>query len=150
METHSNASETTTERDPTRGRALREAAELVRYREARLSRMLDHLASSLEKEPPLEASLGAFNAGLMRMALRLEELIVAAMESGPLDMERFQEIKPAIETHLRLLRQMDRFANIELRAAEADPPPLANDGPAALGSDARSAIDNDQSEESDV
>ena len=87
--------------------------------EARLSRVLDYQASSLGKEDPLEANLGSINSGLMRVALWLDETIEQAMESGPRTVERLQRILPAIDTHLRVTRQVDRFAQIELRAIGA-------------------------------
>ena len=88
----------------------------------RLRRVHDYQAASLAKANPLEANLGSINSGLMRVTLWLDETIERYMESGPGTMERLQTITPAIETHLKVTRQVDRFAQIELRAAEARQP----------------------------
>ncbi len=99
------------------------------YHSARLSRVLDYQIKSLEKDDPLEANLGSINSGLIRMALWLDETIEQAMESGPPNVERLSKVLPAIDTHLRVTRQVDRFANIELRAAEArKPKPAEHNG----------------------
>ena len=97
-------------------------------REARLSCVMDYQAKSLEKTDALEANLGSINSGLMRIAVSLDEMIEQALESGPRTLESVQRILPAIETHLRLARQVDRFAQIEVRAAESrKPKPGADD-----------------------
>ncbi|MDA1013719.1 MAG: hypothetical protein O3A00_04600 [Planctomycetota bacterium] len=46
-----------------------ETAQRASSHDARLSRVLDYQASSLQKEDPLEANLGSINSGLMRVAL---------------------------------------------------------------------------------
>ncbi|SFJ41854.1 hypothetical protein [Planctomicrobium piriforme] len=89
---------------------------------ARLRRVHDYQARSLEKSDSLEANLGSINSGLMCVALWLDEMIEHAMASGPRDIERLARIFPAIEMHLRVTRQVDRFAQIELRAQEARQP----------------------------
>ena len=89
---------------------------------ARHGRVLDYLAESLEKPDALRANLGSLNSGLMHVALNLDTTIVQALESGPRTIERLQKILPAIETHLRVTRQVDRFAQIEIRAAEIRQP----------------------------
>ncbi|WP_437191594.1 hypothetical protein [Planctomicrobium sp. SH527] len=94
----------------------------VSSHEARLSRVLDYQASSLEKKDPLEANLGSINSGLMRVALWLDETIERAMQSDSPNVERLSGILPVIETHLRVTRQVDRFAQIEVRAQEARRP----------------------------
>jgi len=92
---------------------------IVDRQEARLSRVRDYQAASLENENALEANLGSINGGLMRIALWLDETIERALESGPRTVERIQEVMPAIDAHLRVTRQVDRFAQVELRAAES-------------------------------
>ncbi len=81
--------------------------------------MIDYQTKSLEKTDALEANLGSINSGLMRIAVSLDETIEQAIESGPRTLERVQRILPAIETHLRVARQIDRFAQIDVRAAES-------------------------------
>jgi hypothetical protein len=104
--------------------------------EARLSRLLDYQARSLSKPDPLEANLGSINSGLMRMAVWLDEAVAQALASGPPHVERLAHVSQAIETLLRVTRQVDRFTQIELRALEARRPrrtgparePLSLDG----------------------
>lgn len=90
--------------------------------EARLGRLHDYLAKSLKKKDALEANLGSINSGLMRVAVWLDETIEQAIESGPPSIERIESLLPAIDTQLRVARQVDRFAQIEIRAAEARKP----------------------------
>ena len=96
--------------------------EAVDTHEVRVRRVLDYQANSLGKEDALEANLGSINSGLMRVALWLDETIEQAIESGPRTVERLQGLLPAIDTHLRVTRQIDRFAQTELRAAESRRP----------------------------
>jgi hypothetical protein len=88
----------------------------------RLSRVLDYQANALAKKDALEANLGSLNSGLMRMSLWLDEAIEQAMGMGQPNVERLEQILPAIETHLRVMRQVDRFAQIELRANQSRKP----------------------------
>ena len=93
---------------------------------ARLSRALDYQLGALGKEDPLAANLGSMNGGLMRMAVWLDETLLQSMESGPPNLERAQRLLPAIETLLRLMRQVDRFSQLELRTAESRQPKAPN------------------------
>lgn len=115
---------------------------------ARLSRVLDFQASSLAKADPLEANLGSINSGLMRVALWLDEAIEEAMDSGPRTVDRLQRMLPAIETHLRVTRQVDRFAQLELRNAEARKPKVGEPTPAEA--DQPFGLDTGESEDSEV
>ena len=128
---------------------LQETGQLADRHDARLSRVLDYQASSLEKEDALEANLGSLNSGLMRVALWLDETIEQAMDSGPPNIDRLQRILPAIDTHLRVTRQVDRFAQIELRAAEACNPKVTDDSSAKPRLDAPSIAEISQSEDSE-
>ena len=95
--------------------------------EARLSRVRDYQATSLAKADALEANLGSINSGLMRVALWLDETIEQTLECGPRSIERLKGLLPAIDTHLRVARQVDRFAHIEIRAAELRKPKASSD-----------------------
>lgn len=136
--------------EPLGEHAVVESAQPANSHDARLSRVLDYQASSLQKDDPLEANLGSINSGLMRVALWLDESIEQAMESGPPNVERLSRVLPAIDTHLRVTRQVDRFANIELRAAEARKPKSSDDNDAVLSLDAPSKTVIDQSEDSEI
>lgn len=131
-------------------RAVAEVAQPVNSHDARLSRVLDYQASSLEKDDPLAANLGSINSGLMRIALWIDQTIEQTMESGPPSVERLNQLLPAIETQLRLTRQVDRFAHIELRANEARKPKLKDNPLNSLNLDVPSDPGSGQSEDSEV
>ena len=118
--------------------------------EARLTRVLDYQASALTKEDHLEANLGSINSGLMRIGLWLDETIGRAMAGGPPTVERMHRILPAIETHLRVTRQVDRFAQIELRAAAARKPKATDDPVKLIGTDAAPDLGITQSEDLEI
>jgi hypothetical protein len=116
----------------------------------RLSRVLDYQAQSLAKEDALEANLGSINSGLMRVVLWLDQIIEEAIEIGPLSVEYLQTVLPAIDTHLRVTRQVDRFAQIEQRAAAARQSTAPNDKQEMLCLDAHQTLEVIQSEVSEV
>lgn len=150
MQTETTQTTTAAPPDPVGGLDVRQTAQGAGSRDARLSRVLDYQARSLEKDDPLEANLGSINSGLMRTALWLDEAIEQALQIGPPNIKRLPEISPAIETYLRVARQIDRFANIERQASEARKPRGAGKSHAALRSNAGVAPVNEQSEESEV
>ena len=83
----------------------------------RMQRILEYAAQALANTNVLESNLASINSGLLKMALWLEQTIEEATASMPLTPERVQRVYQAIDTHLRIARQVDRFAQIELRAA---------------------------------
>jgi hypothetical protein len=112
---------------PVESLPTRDSRSIAECREARLSCVMDYQANSLEKTDALEANLGSINSGLMRIGVSLDETIQQALESSPRTLESVQRLLPAIETHLRLTRQVDRFAQIEVRAAESRKPKPGDD-----------------------
>ncbi len=84
--------------------------------QARLKRVNDYAHASLEKPDPLHSNIGSINSGLMRIAISMDEAIQLSINYGPRSIERLQKVIPAIETHLRVTRQVDRFAQFEQRA----------------------------------
>lgn len=91
----------------------------VSVHEARLSRLHDYLTNSLKNKDALEANLGSINSGLMRVAIWLDEAIEQTIASGPCSIERIESLSPAIDTQLRVARQVDRFAQIAIRSTES-------------------------------
>lgn len=124
-----------------------DAVDVAHLHEARLSRVRDYQAKSLAKEDDLEANLGSINSGLMRVALWLDEAIEEALESGPRSIERLKRMLPAIDTHLRVARQVDRFAQIEIRAAESRKAKVSSDAGGLVAMPTTPALPNTQSEE---
>ena len=150
MENESNQTDTVSLPGHMGDLALQQTGQRADCHDARLSRVFDYQAFSLEKEDALEAKLGSINSGLMRIALWLDETIEQAMGSGPPNVELFQRISPAIETHLRVTRQVNRFAQIELRAAEARKPKATDYSTARLCLDAPPTAGTSRSEDSGV
>jgi hypothetical protein len=78
----------------------------------RTARIAEYLAQILEYADPLRANVGAVNADLLFMADRLRQrLEVAPWET----LEDFEDLKPAIDSLLRIHKQIDRFAQFEAR-----------------------------------
>jgi hypothetical protein len=84
----------------------------------RLQRVRDYQNKSIANANELESNLGSINSGLLRIALRLEETIEEAMARTPVPVERMQRVYQAIDTHLRVSKQIDRFAQVELRGSD--------------------------------
>ena len=106
MESHTDLTEATTAPEPAGECPALAADQPVSYHDARLSRILDYQASSLGKDDALQANLGSVNAGLMRIALWLEESIEQTMEIGQPNVERLAPVLRAVDSHLRLTRQI--------------------------------------------
>jgi hypothetical protein len=85
----------------------------------RLQRILDHLHEALAAESPLAANLGAVNSDLMLMGYRLQQVIEAAMAATPVGLDQFELLMPAISNYLRIIKQIDRLAQLSLRLAAA-------------------------------
>jgi hypothetical protein len=83
--------------------------------------------------------LGSVNSGLMRIGLWLDDTIGRAMSDGSPTLERMHRVLPAIETYLRVMRQVDRFAQLELRAAAAGEPRGDERGAEPVGQRRRTA-----------
>ena len=115
--------------------------------ESRLSRVADYQAKSLAREDDLEANLGSINSGLMRVALWLDETIDQVLESGPRSVERLTRMLPAIDAHLRVARQVDRFAQLEIRAVESRKPKMSSNTGDLLQMPNTPALPTSQSEE---
>lgn len=50
--------------------------------------------------------------GLMEIALRIEDVLTAALDSEPATLEKIHRLMPALETCLKLARQVDRIAQV--------------------------------------
>jgi hypothetical protein len=88
---------------------------LVRQQQ-RMQLAADYQGRALQTEDALLANLGSINGGLMRIAVCLDESIARMLERGGLAVEQLQTILPAVDIHLRVTRQIDRFAQLALRA----------------------------------
>jgi hypothetical protein len=86
---------------------------------ARMQCIQKYQVHALHKDDYLEANLGSVNAGLIRMAINLEEALERSMTADPLTVERLQRLLPIIEVQLRVTRQIDRYAHLEQQIAQA-------------------------------
>jgi hypothetical protein len=91
----------------------------------RYQRIIDYHNTALAIEDPLAANVGAVNADLMLMTYRLKQAIGEAMDVTPTALEEFEKLMPAVDSFLRISRQVERFAklNLQLAAAGAKLPP---------------------------
>jgi len=96
-----------------------EAAAQAVIRRQEMQRRLDRVTAygnaSLGKRNPLLATLGSVNSGLMRVNLYVEEALVQTLATGPLTIEQIQKVQPSVDLLLRLTRQIDRLAQLEIK-----------------------------------
>jgi hypothetical protein len=85
----------------------------------RLRRIRDFLDEALAKDNALEANLGAINSDLMVMAYQLRDAIDDALAEGSGALDDFRNLVPALGSYLGIIKQIDRFAQLELRVAGA-------------------------------
>jgi hypothetical protein len=83
-------------------------------------RIEEYQHAALQEKSPLRAILGAYNAELMAIGSRVQQAVLAHLETGPGDLKRIAPVLRLIETDLRIARQIDRFAQLELQERAAD------------------------------
>lgn len=86
--------------------------------QVRRRRILEYHAHTLADKVPLNAALGSINAGLMQMVIAFDQAINENLAASPMTVERIMPLAAAIELHLKLTRQIDRFAQLEFRSAD--------------------------------
>lgn len=86
--------------------------------DARLKRVADYAKAALQRADPLASVIGVANSGLFSFATRFQDAIDAATDpSSPVPMD-LRTLQPAIDSYLRIMRQIDRFTQLELRLTE--------------------------------
>ena len=83
----------------------------------RRRRVQEYHAHVLAKEDPLQAVLGSLNAGLMEIGMTLDQAINENLTAGPVTIGQIMQYAAAVELQLKLARQIDRFAQLEIRSA---------------------------------
>lgn len=83
--------------------------------EVRLHRIDELQMQSLQQEDPLQANLGAANGALLRFGYRMEQAIEDVLQQSANPLERFERLAPAIDMYLKVMRQVDRFAQLDQR-----------------------------------
>jgi len=86
----------------------------------RLQRITDYLESSLGKPDALQATIGAANSDLMLVGFRLNEAVQAALNSRPAALSEFGKLMPAVESLLKVYKQVERFTQLEVRFGKAE------------------------------
>ena len=119
MESQTNEPDSTTAIAPPDECPEPDAEHAIHLDEVRLHRAFDYLKSTLQESDPLDANLGSTNSGLIRMSLGFERSLLSKLEDGSPDVGQLIQILPAIETHLRMMRQVERFAQLKLRIEQA-------------------------------
>jgi hypothetical protein len=84
---------------------------------ARIKQIQDLLKNSLSNTSPLDANLGAVNAGLMLIEYRLKQALDSALTSGPRSLEEFAPLMPVIKDYLRITKQIGQFSQLTVRLA---------------------------------
>jgi hypothetical protein len=78
--------------------------------ELREKRTVDYLQKALEMGDPLSANIGAVNADLMLFAGHMRRIIAPALERLPSEPRALANLVPAVESHSRVARQIERLA----------------------------------------
>ena len=89
------------------------------------ARIGEYRQESLERSDRLQAVLGAANSRLMEVLHRYHAAIGRRMGPEP-SLDRLRRLTPHLEMCLKLARQVDRYAQLELRQFRSPPPPPAN------------------------
>jgi hypothetical protein len=78
------------------------------------------LMASLQGVDPFRANLGAVTSDLMLMGFRLKERIDAALCDATSPLGTYDNLMPAIDGYLRIVRQLDRLAQLDRFRASAN------------------------------
>ena len=84
---------------------------------------MDYLRSSLAMKDPLAANVGAVNADLMAFAHCLQRAITRALDMAPTALGEFEKLMPAIDSHMRISRQVERLTKLNQQLARAEQVP---------------------------
>ena len=102
----------------TKGAGTNESA--GQTKDNRVKRIADYLESSLRKPDALQATIGAVNSDLMLIGHRLNQAVQHAMDTSPTALNEFGKLMPAVESLLKVYKQVDRFTQLEVRMTKAD------------------------------
>ncbi len=88
-------------------------------RDARRKRIADYEAAGLAKPDPGDACLAIINTDLIGLASDLADAIKESLTEGQTKADSVRRIEPALNNYLKVTRQVERFMQLEVRAAEA-------------------------------
>lgn len=89
-------------------------------KDERQERIKDYLRSALAMEDPLAANVGAVNSDLMLFGYSLQRAIAKALDTTPDALDQFRKLMPAIDSYMRISRQVERFAKLNQQLAGAE------------------------------
>lgn len=81
------------------------------------SRLRDYLRESLLQASATVAALASVNHGMIQIARKLEAALRDALSEEPLTLEQASAIEPMLNTYLRMTREIERYAQTQMRAA---------------------------------
>jgi hypothetical protein len=87
---------------------------------ARFTCIRAYEAIALQQPDPLRACLETVNCGIMDIVSHYQTLIEQSFASGIKNIADLRQLAPAMDSYLKLVRQTDRFAMMEIRMQEAN------------------------------
>lgn len=85
----------------------------------RLERIAEQLAEALRNPDLLRGIAMASACDLMKLAWQLNKAIDQELANGPGSLDDFAELSPALDTFLRMMKQIERFSQLDMRLAAA-------------------------------
>lgn len=83
-----------------------------------LDRLREYEREALGKDNTLQSCLGATTAGLMKIGRALQRELLRAIATSEGDFVGNAKLQTALDAHLRVMRQIERLAFMELRCVE--------------------------------
>src|SRR3954452_10357382 len=86
----------------------------------RLMRIAEYGSEALRKNDALRANLAALNAGLLEIAFRSETAVKNSFQTAGVNALQSPDVQRALRNHLNIARQVDRYANLDVRLEDAE------------------------------
>jgi hypothetical protein len=87
--------------------------------EARVERILQHVADSLQEPDALQAAVGAAGGDLLLMQYRLRQALDETLQATPASLTAIAQALPALNTFLKLSQQVGQFVQLSLKIKAA-------------------------------
>lgn len=86
--------------------------------EVRFARVDEYQQKALKVSNPLRAILGSVNSDLCKVGFHVAHTVIEAAKQIDRSTDRLHQLTPNIDVQLRVARQVERFAQLELRLEE--------------------------------
>lgn len=86
----------------------------------RFKRLADYQQKAIKTADPLVATLAVINSDLMGMAFRLSKAIDGAVGEGAAGLQELRQVDPALNSYLRVAKQIDRFTQLAIHLGKSD------------------------------